>query len=181
MEPGQTVVHGRVAWIFEDDYDVDMIVGVENIKTYDPDKLLPFLMATHDPMFTASVRQGDFLVGGRNFGYGHPHYQGMIAMRHVGINTIVADSFASGFHRGEVANGMLLIECPDISRHASRWQDLEIDLGTGTLRGPDFCLPIVRPSERTLMSWQAGGTFNLLASELQNASRSITPYPQHHQ
>lgn len=68
-------LRGRVAWIFsEPDFDVDDIVGVANIKIKDPAKLAEVAMKDFDPDFAASVKQGDILIGGENFGYGHPHY-----------------------------------------------------------------------------------------------------------
>lgn len=84
-------LHGRVAWIFpEKDFDVDDIVGVANIKLKDPVKLAEVAMSDFDPGFAAQVRPGDLLIGGENFGYGHPHYPPMIAMRQLGLSGVVA-------------------------------------------------------------------------------------------
>ena len=79
-------LRGRVAWIFpEQDFDVDQIVGVKNIKIKDVDELARVAMTSWDPEFASAVRPGDLLVGNHNFGYGHPHYPPMIAMRKLGI------------------------------------------------------------------------------------------------
>ena len=86
-------LQGRVAWVFEeDDYDIDLIVGVSNIKITDLNELAALVMADRAPGFAATVQPGDLLVGGRNFGYGHPHYPAMRAMRHLGIAGVVAES-----------------------------------------------------------------------------------------
>ena len=75
-------LHGRAAWIFtEDDYDIDLIVGIKNIKITDINELAAVTMTSYDPDFAKSVNKGDLLVGGQNFGYGHPHYPAMRAMR----------------------------------------------------------------------------------------------------
>ena len=82
-------LNGRAAWIFtEDDYDIDLIVGIKNIKITDINDLASVTMASYDPDFAQSVNKGDLLVGGQNFGYGHPHYPAMRAMRSDGSRPI---------------------------------------------------------------------------------------------
>jgi len=84
-------LRGRVAWIFaEDDFDIDLIVGVRNIKITDVSELAALAMADYLPDFASTVQKGDVLIGGRNFGYGHPHYPAMRAMRHLGISCVIA-------------------------------------------------------------------------------------------
>ena len=64
-------LRGRAAWVFEeDDYDIDLIVGVRNIKITDVKELAALAMADYTPGFAATVGQGDLLIGGHNFGYG---------------------------------------------------------------------------------------------------------------
>jgi len=76
-------LRGRVAFIFtETDFDVDQIIGVKNIKLQDVNELAKVAMQSYDPDFAAAVKPGDLLVGAENFGYGHPHYPPMRAMRH---------------------------------------------------------------------------------------------------
>ena len=75
-------LRGRVAFKFDEiDFDVDQIVGVKNIKIKDADELARVAMTSRDPEFAKSVRPGYVLIGNHNFGYGHPHYPPMIAMR----------------------------------------------------------------------------------------------------
>ena len=88
------ILRGRVAWIFGDDFDVDLIMGVENIKYYDADHLRSVCMKAFEPDFVDKVQPGDVIVGGRNFGYGHPHYPPMVAMRNLGISAVIAESFS---------------------------------------------------------------------------------------
>ncbi len=122
------IINGRVAWIFpEDNFDVDQIIGVKNVKLTDVDVLAALAMAHWDPGFADSVRPGDVLVGGANFGYGHPHYPPLHAMRHLGIRALIAESFAPGFWRGEISMGFPLIACPGIVSAVSRWDTVSID------------------------------------------------------
>jgi 3-isopropylmalate/(R)-2-methylmalate dehydratase small subunit len=161
------LLEGRVAWIFGDDFDIDLVIGVENIKSYDPAHLESVCMKAYDPDFISTVRKGDVVVGGRNFGYGHPHYPAMIALRNAGITAVVADSFAPGYWRGELYQGMPLVTVPGISKAVNRWDDVEVDWrnavvtvkSTGTvLRGKPL-------SDHAVQVIEAGGGFNLLLKE----------------
>lgn len=127
-------IDGRVAWIFpDDDFDVDQIVGVKNIKITDIDELASLAMQAYDPDFAKVVKPGDVLVGGRNFGYGHPHYPPMRAMRHLGIAAIIAESFSPGFWRGEISMGFPLVSCPGILDAVARWDRVALDWESASL------------------------------------------------
>jgi 3-isopropylmalate/(R)-2-methylmalate dehydratase small subunit len=154
----------RVLWIFEDDFDVDNIIGPQNIKGFDINFLQSVCMKSYDQEFVSKVLPGDILVGGRNFGYGHPHYQAMITMRSLGINIIIAESFSPGFYRGEIYNGMLLITCSDIRKHVSRWDVVELEWKGGIVHIPSkgLILKSERLSDRGIDIVQAGGTYQLL-------------------
>ncbi|MFK7966503.1 MAG: 3-isopropylmalate dehydratase [Burkholderiaceae bacterium] len=126
---------GRVAFIFEEkNFDVDQIVGVKNIKIKDPKELASLAMQAYDPDFQKHVKPGDILVGNHNFGYGHPHYPPMIAMRELGIAGVVAESFAPGYWRGEIAMGFPQAACPGVLSLVNRWDEIELDWTAGILR-----------------------------------------------
>ena len=67
------------------------------------------------------------LVGNHNFGYGHPHYPPMRAMRHLGIAGVVAESFSPGYWRGEISMGFPQARCPGILGLVDRWDEIEVD------------------------------------------------------
>ncbi|RAI00823.1 3-isopropylmalate dehydratase [Acuticoccus sediminis] len=126
---------GRVAFIFEEvDFDVDQIVGVKNIKIQDIDELAAAAMQAYDPAFRDKVRPGDILVGAGNFGYGHPHYPPMKAMRHLGIAGVVAESFSPGYWRGEISMGFPQASCPGILGLVERWDEIEVDWDAAEVR-----------------------------------------------
>ena len=126
---------GRVAFIFEErDFDVDQIIGVKNIKIQDVDELAALAMQSYDPEFQSKVRKGDVVVGADNFGYGHPHYPPMRAMRHLGIAGVIAESFSPGYWRGEISMGFPQVSCPGILGFVERWDDIEVDWTAGVVR-----------------------------------------------
>jgi 3-isopropylmalate/(R)-2-methylmalate dehydratase small subunit len=121
------VIRGKVAWVFGNNFDVDFIVGIENISTTDIDRIVANLMRSYDENFRQSIASGDILIGGKNFGYGHPHPQSMMGMRAIGIDCIIAESYAFPFYRSELASGMKLFECPGIAGAVERGACIEID------------------------------------------------------
>lgn len=127
-------LRGRVAWIFADDnFDVDLIIGIKNMRLTDIDEIVAVTMRTFDPDFANKVQTGDLLVGGENFGYGHPHYPSLRAMRQLGIAGVVAESFSPGFFRGEICMGFPLVTCPGIRAAVSRWDTLIVDWSSLTV------------------------------------------------
>ncbi|OZF54835.1 3-isopropylmalate dehydratase [Rhodococcus sp. 14-2470-1b] len=172
--PPPDVIEGRIAWIFGDDFDIDLVVGVSNIKSYDPDHLRSVCMHAYDPGFVDRVRQGDIIVGGRNFGYGHPHYPPMVALRNAGIAAIVAESFSPGFWRGETFNGMPLITVPGVSTAVATGDPVTLDWRSATLRTDDGTeLVGSPPNPRTVAVIEAGGSYELLIAEHQLAQHQL--------
>jgi hypothetical protein len=106
-------------------------------------------------------------VGGSNFGYGHPHYPAMVALRAVGVVAVVADSFSPGFWRGETYNGMPLVTVPGVSKAARRFDEIEVDWKAARVRFPARGIELTGepPSERTVAVLEAGGKYQLLLEQ----------------
>ena len=158
-------LQGRVAWIFENaDFDIDEIVGVKNIKIQDVEKLAELAMSDFDPQFRTGVQPGDLLVGNHNFGYGHPHYPPMIAMRHLGVAGVIAESFAPGYWRGEIAMGFPQVSCPGILKAVERWDAIEVDWAAGNVRNltRGSTLPFEPLAEADRQMLEAGGLIGYL-------------------
>jgi 3-isopropylmalate/(R)-2-methylmalate dehydratase small subunit len=158
-------LRGRVAWIFDEpDFDIDDIVGVANIKLKDPEKLAEVAMKEFDPDFADKIKPGDVLIGGENFGYGHPHYPPMIAMRHLGLAGVIAESFSPGYWRGEIAMGFAQAACPGILGAVSRWDEIELDWARNLFRNltTGAELPVEPLSEGDRMMLAHGGLIGYL-------------------
>jgi len=158
-------LRGRVAFIFDEiDFDIDQIVGVKNIKIQNVDELASIAMGTYDPDFRKLVRPGDLLIGNSNFGYGHPHYPPMIAMRHLGIAGVIAESFSPGYWRGEIAMGFPQIPCPGIMDHVDRWDEIEVDWKERQVRNltKGTHLEFTELSEADMQMLDAGGLIGYL-------------------
>jgi len=164
-------LHGRVAFVFDEiNFDVDQIVGVKNIKITDIDELAQAAMQAYDPDFHAKVKPGDIIVGNHNFGYGHPHYPPMRALRHLGITGVVAESFSPGYWRGEISMGFPQASCPGVLDLVERWDEIELDWDENVIRNltKGRSLPIEPLSFADREMLDAGGLVPYL-------KRSVTP------
>ncbi|RMF82105.1 MAG: homoaconitase, partial [Planctomycetota bacterium] len=55
---------------------------------------------------------GDILVGGYNFGTGSSREQAATALKHRGLQMVIAGSFSQTYKRNAFNNGYIVIECP---------------------------------------------------------------------
>ncbi len=166
-------LRGRVAFIFEEvNFDVDQIVGVKNIKITDIDELADAAMQSYDPDFRTSVRPGDLIIGADNFGYGHPHYPPMRAMRHIGITGVLAESFSPGYWRGEISMGFPQATCPGILGLVERWDEIEVDWTANEVRnmtkGTSLAIEPLSKADRAMLD--AGGLIGYLQNQRQSAT-----------
>lgn len=155
----------------EDNYDIDRVIGIQNIRVQDPQRLRQLALENLGQGFAGRVAPGSFVVGQRNFGYGHPHVQATTALRETGVSGIVADSFTPGFWRGALVGGFMLVACPGIGHAANDGDWLDIDWQTNRLRiartGQTLAFRPHTAFEKRLLA--AGGIVPLLAQQRQAA------------
>jgi 3-isopropylmalate/(R)-2-methylmalate dehydratase small subunit len=134
-------------------------------------------MSDYATDFASTVRKGDVLIGGHNFGYGHPHYPAMRAMRHLGITCVIAESFSPGFFRGEMSMGFPLVTCPGIGAAVTRGDELEVNWDTDAVSnmrtGQKLPLEPFSASERGMLD--AGGLIPYLKARIARANNARAP------
>jgi 3-isopropylmalate/(R)-2-methylmalate dehydratase small subunit len=122
-----TSINGR-ARRFGDDVNTDYVISSRRKReSLDPAVLKQYLFETIAPDFAASVRVGDIVVAGKNFGCGSAMEVAVTAIVGAGIKVVLAQSFARTYFRNAVNNGLYPIEC-DTSR-ITEGAALRIELG----------------------------------------------------
>lgn len=106
-----TVLTGR-AWLFGDNVSTDSIapgrlIGLRS----NPKEFAKHVLEEKRPEFPGSVKPGDLLIAGTNFGCGSSREIAPIIIKESGIAAILAKSFGRIFYRNAINNGMLVIEC----------------------------------------------------------------------
>jgi 3-isopropylmalate dehydratase small subunit len=141
-------------WKFDHNIDTDIIIPARYL-------VLPLAQMKHkamapiDPAFAGKVRQGDVIVAGRNFGCGSSREQAPAVLKLLGIQAIVAVSFARIFFRNAVNLGIPVLECDEAHTQIEQGETIEINPVSGeivipmrgiTLSGstlPEFLLAVV--------------------------------------
>lgn len=105
---------GSVIKYEKDNIDTDVILPGPYLKIHDYNELAKHAMEGFDKDFHSKVKNGDFIVTGRNFGCGSSREHAPIALAYSGIKAVLALSFARIFYRNAVDGAFLLpIEIDD--------------------------------------------------------------------
>ena len=102
---------GGRAFVFGDNIDTDVLAPGSLMK------LSPQALATHcleaiDPTFAGAVRPGDLVVAGANFGLGSSREQAAVSLKLLGVQAVLATSFARIFWRNAINLGLPALVFP---------------------------------------------------------------------
>ena len=127
---------GNVIKYERDNIDTDVIIPGTYLKIHDYTELATHAMEGLDPDFHSKVKEGDFILAGKNFGCGSSREHAPIALSHSGIKAVLALSFARIFYRNSVDGAFLLpIEIDeDTYKAISNGDELEINTETNEIK-----------------------------------------------
>ena len=109
----ETSFTGRV-WVLGDDIDTDIIIPTEYLALKTIDDMKQYGFSPLRPELAGEIRKGDIIVAGKNFGCGSSREQAPEIIKALGIQCVIAKSFARIFFRNSINNGLLLIEQPEL-------------------------------------------------------------------
>jgi len=138
-----------------DHINTDEIIPARYLNTDDKKELAKHSLEDLDPDFVKKVEKGDVIVAGEDFGCGSSREHAIWAIRGVGIQTVIAKSFARIFYRNAINNGFYLIESAEAVEKIKNGDELEIDYKGGLIENettgidikfnplPNFALEII--------------------------------------
>ena len=108
------------------------------------------------PELAGQIQPGDIIVAGKNFGCGSSREQAPEIIKALGIQCVIAKSFARIFFRNSINNGLLLIEQPDLHDDIKEGDEITIVMnGFVDYNGKQY--PIASLPENLMSIIQAGG------------------------
>lgn len=120
-------------WKFGNDIDTDAIIPGKYLTINKPDELAKHAFEGVRPEFSRSVKEGDIIVAGFNFGCGSSREHAPLALKGVKIKCIIAKSFARIFFRNAINIGLPLLECPDTD-NIEEEDHIEVDFRSGLIK-----------------------------------------------
>ena len=118
-------------WVLGDNIDTDVITPGKYMKL-DLEELAKHCLEPILPDFSRSVKPGDIVVGGRNFGAGSSREQAPQALKHLGVEALIAESFAGLFYRNALNLGLPALVCAQAKRIRDG-DTLHIDFSKSTI------------------------------------------------
>jgi len=135
-------------WKYGDDINTDMLFpGKYTYTCSTAEEIKPHLLEDLDPQFAKGVKAGDVVLAGRNFGCGSSREQPALGLKAVGIEAVIAESYARIFFRASINQGLLLIECPEAVKAYKEGDAVALDLSKSQVmvRGKVFAFPPLSP------------------------------------
>jgi len=130
-------------WIYGDNVDTDVIIPARYLNTPNANELALHCMEDIDKDFAKSVKNGDFIIAGNNFGCGSSREHAPLAIKTCGIKAVIAKSFARIFYRNAINIGLVIIENNEIQNDVEENDIIDIDLSNGKIynktKNKEYC------------------------------------------
>ena len=126
------MIQGKV-FKYGDNVDTDVIIPARYLNAPSPEELAKHCMEDIDPGYASSVRPGDIVVGGWNFGCGSSREHAPIAIGASGAACVIAAGFARIFYRNAINIGLPILECPEAAMAIQNGDTVSVDFQTGII------------------------------------------------
>jgi 3-isopropylmalate dehydratase small subunit len=119
---------------FHNDLDTDQIIASQYLLLPNIEEMKAHTFESLNPDFSAKVKAGDFIVGGENFGCGSSREQAPSVLKALGVQAVIAKSFARIFYRNAINIGLPVIVCKDLYADVKDGDVMELSLSEGLAR-----------------------------------------------
>ena len=124
---------GRI-FKFHRDLDTDQIIASQYLLLPTIEEMKEHAFESLDPEFSQKVKAGDYIVGGENFGCGSSREQAPAVLKALGIQAVVAKSFARIFYRNAINIGLPVIVCKELPDVVETGDEMDLSLAEGIAR-----------------------------------------------
>ncbi len=115
-------------WILGDDIDTDIIIPTEYLALKTVQDMAPYAFSPLRPELAGQIKEGDIIVAGKNFGCGSSREQAPEIIKALGIQCVIAKSFARIFFRNSINNGLLLIENDKLQEDVKEGEKITVEI-----------------------------------------------------
>ena len=149
------------AWKFKDNISTDEISPGRfvSLRSNLPE-LAKHTLEDARKEFPLEVKEGDFVVGGKNFGMGSSREQAPLVIKMCGVRAVLAQSFARIFYRNAINIGMPAIICD--TTKIDEGDILELDLSNSKIidktKGTELAFPRMSKTMEAILN--EGGLFS---------------------
>lgn len=119
---------------FHNDLDTDQIIASQYLLLPNLEEMKVHAFESLDPEFPDKVKAGDFVVGGENFGCGSSREQAPGVLKALGVEAVVAKSFARIFYRNAINIGLPVIVCKELPDAVKDGDEMELSMEEGLVR-----------------------------------------------
>ena len=124
---------GKV-WVLGDDIDTDIIIPTEYLALKTIDDMKQYGFSPLRPELAGQIQKGDIIVAGKNFGCGSSREQAPSVLKALGVQAVVAKSFARIFYRNAINIGLPVIVCKDLPDAVSTGDEMDLSLTEGVAK-----------------------------------------------
>jgi 3-isopropylmalate/(R)-2-methylmalate dehydratase small subunit len=126
------ILSGRV-WKYGNNINTDVIFpGKYTYTVTDPQEMARIALEDLDPDFAKSVRPGDIIVAGSNFGCGSSREQAAFCLKYARVGAVIAESFSRLFFRNCINAGLPALTLKQTGDFKSK-EKISIDLQKGEI------------------------------------------------
>lgn len=118
---------------YGDNVDTDVIIPARYLNTPDAKELAKHCMEDIDTSFATTVKPGEIMIAGKNFGCGSSREHAPLAIKTCGVACVIAATFARIFYRNALNIGLPILECPEAAAAIKAGDVVSVDFDTGVI------------------------------------------------
>lgn len=150
---------------FHNDLDTDQIIASQYLLLPNIDEMKVHTFESLYPEFPDKVKPGDYVVGGENFGCGSSREQAPSVLKALGVQAIVAKSFARIFYRNAINIGLPVIVCKELPDAVETGDNMDLSLTEGVAKAKGETFACTRLPEYMQQILGQGGLIASLNKE----------------